>query len=80
MNKKKYEKPTVFVEEYQLNEGVAACEITVLFGPDKGTDVCGDYGFGEEAPFSLEVTPFYDSTSCVCYCTAPEGIGYFNKS
>lgn len=79
MKKKKYEKPTVFIEEYQLNEGIAACATIVLFGPDKETAACGDYGFGETAPFSLETTPFYEGT-CECYYTSPDNSTYFNKS
>ena len=80
--KKKYEKPIVIIETFQLNESIAACETKVLFGPDDGVETCGDYGFGDASPFSLksvEVVPFYEY-GCQCYYTAPEGSGYFGNS
>ncbi len=80
--KKKYEKPSVIFEEFLLNEGIAACEMPVTFGPEDDVKVCGDYGFGGDvAPFSLndKKEPFYEAT-CQCYYTAPKESGYFGKS
>lgn len=80
--KKKYTKPVVVVETFQLNESIAACDTKVLFGPEKENPACGDYGFGEVSPFALrsvEVVPFYEY-ACTCYYTAPEGSGYFGNS
>lgn len=83
--KKKYEKPTVVIEEFHLSESIAtACENQVTFGPDDESEVCGDFGFGG-GPFSIsmyadgKIEPFYDG-GCECYYTAPKNSGYFGKS
>lgn len=78
--KRAYEKPMVEIEEFQLNESIAACDQKVTFGPDDTTGVCGDYGFGGD-PFarSMKIEPFYEN-GCMCYYTAPKGSGYFGNS
>lgn len=80
--KKKYENPMVIIEQFLLNENIAACETEVLFGPKGENENCGDYGFGDVEPFNLEksAVPFYDTTNCQCYYTAPKTAGYFGNS
>lgn len=79
--KKIYMKPIAVLEQFQLNESIASCDIPVTFGPEDDVETCGDYGFGGDvSPFSLEIEPFYDNTTCQCYYTAPKDSGYFGKS
>lgn len=80
--KKNYKKPVVTIETYTLNENIAACDYSVLFGPKGENEGCGDYGFGGDvSPFAMRtIKPFYDDSSCYCYYTAPEGSGYFGAS
>lgn len=82
--KKRYVKPEVEIEYFHLCENVAACATRVLFGPDDGSGVCGDFGFPEDpfkAPRKMDaaaIKPFYEA-SCVCYYTAPKDSGYFSS-
>lgn len=78
--KKTYTKPIAVLEQFQLNESIASCEIPVTFGPEDDIKTCGDYGFGGGiSPFSLKIEPFYEGR-CECYYTAPKDSGYFGKS
>lgn len=87
MLKKKYVRPKLEVELFQLNQSVASCGTRVLFGPNDSTEQCGDWGFVD--PFDLlerekrvaqgPVYPFYDYTSCECYYNAPRQSGFFSS-
>lgn len=81
--KKPYVRPEVEVERFDLGQNIAACATKVLFGPEK--ESCGEY-FNPE-PFSqqsiqlqsISHAPFYDTTNCYCYVTAPKDSGYFSS-
>lgn len=84
--KRKYVRPQIEVEMFQLAQSVASCATKVLFGPQGETTACGNWGFVD--PFSVGpvkkastgmIYPFYENSSCECYYSAPRDSGYFSS-
>ena len=73
--KKKYEKPVMKIEVYQLSSSIAACTTKVSYGPyipgyNQESDACSEYllNEGEGAAASYQYSGgFYTTATCTCY-------------
>lgn len=79
--RREYEKPVLRVEQFYVNESIAACSTVVQFGPDDPASSCQDFGFGSSEPEfrSVIIKPFYEN-GCECKYAAALPSGYFGAS